>query len=75
MGLVLHNDDDEPRSRGASWNVKCTKDPRFNMSGYSSSIWSASSEMNEAIKRKAKELGMTLEEAEALQIEVQAWKD
>ena len=60
---------------GATWTTTCREDPRFNMSGYAGGIWSAASEMDGAIRAKAKALGLTDEQLDALTIETSAYKD
>lgn len=46
-----------PKS-STSWSTTCKSDPRFNMSGEASGIWSAFYDINKAIREKAEELGV-----------------
>jgi hypothetical protein len=45
-----------------SWSTSCKSDPRFNLSGYASGMWSAMDAVDKAIRTKAKELGLTEEQ-------------
>ncbi len=56
MGIFSRSDD-EPRP-SAWWSTTCASDPRFNLSGEASGIWSATEEIDKAILAKAKELGI-----------------
>jgi len=80
MGMIMRGDDSDSDwekpawSSGASWSTSSKKDPRFNMSGYSSGIWSAQAAMDDAIRAKAKALKIAIDQIPD-DIEIGAWKD
>jgi hypothetical protein len=71
MGIFSkYSDPSEDWSPAVTWNTSSQKDPRFTMTGYTSSIWTASAEMDKAILAKAKTLGVEPPD----DLEVSAWK-
>jgi len=61
--------------RMGSWSTTCASDPRFNMNGKGEGSLFGVPAMDDAIKNKAKELGLTDAELDALTIEVSFCKD
>ena len=75
MGMFIGGrDDSEPRG-GGSWWTRCKADSRFDMGGQATGMFGGNSAINEAIKSKAKELDMSDEELDKLEIEVGFMKD
>lgn len=66
--------EDETMSNG-SWSVSCKQDPRFNLQGSAGGMAGAESAMNDAIRAKQKELGMSDADIDKLTIETSFFKD
>jgi hypothetical protein len=58
----MFNRNDEGEVTGATWQVSCKSDPRFNASGWSYGAIGAAVECKEHIKRTIKRLGLKPEE-------------
>lgn len=62
-------------SKGGEWATTCETDPRFNLSGRAYGMVGAHKAIDEAIRTKQAELGLTDEQMDKLKIETSFWKD
>lgn len=58
MGIFSKRDDERGWHGNVSWSTSCTSDLRFNMNGYCGSIWSATAQVDKAVRAKAAELNI-----------------
>lgn len=71
MGILSPAWDDHHWEPRAYWSTRSKKDPRFNMDGGASGVFSASAEIDKAILAKEAELGCTAPD----DIEIGAFKN
>jgi hypothetical protein len=57
-----------------TWTIRCKSDPRFNAYGIACGVFDADHRINEHIKNKIKELGLSDDQIPE-DIEISAWKD
>lgn len=62
-------------SSNGSWWTRCEQDSRFDMGGSASGMFGASDAIDEAIRAKAKQLGLSDKELDKLKIETGFCKD
>lgn len=58
MGMLSGYENDCEHVGEWWWWTKCKSDPRFDMSGWAHGRWDANAKIDEAVRSKAKELGI-----------------